>query len=128
MEGLMVGCNTNTKDLAKAVAKIETALPGFWWLVGQCSAYGAHAACAVDGKGCQADLLKRVKAGDPLDRGFGCKTRGGSPSEALRDVMHQALKFLRNKRMRGGRMVGWNTDTKDFAKAVAEFETALPGF
>ena len=25
-------------------------------------------------------------------------------------------------------MIGWNTDTKDFAKVVAEFETALPGF
>jgi hypothetical protein len=127
MEGLMVGWNTNTKDLAKAVAEIETALPGFWWLVGQCSMYGAHAACAVDGKGCQADLLKGVKAGDPLDRGFGCETRGGSPSEALRDVTQQALKYLRNKQMRG-LMVGWNTDTKDFAKAVAEFEAALPGF
>jgi len=92
----MLGWNTDTKDLAKVVAKIETALPGFWWLVGQRS-IGAHAACSVDGAGCQADLLEGVKAGDLLDSGFGCKTRG-SPGEALRAVMQQALEFLRKNR------------------------------
>jgi hypothetical protein len=93
----MAGGNTDTKDFAKAVAEFETALPGFWWSVGQCSV-GAHASCAVDGKGCQADLLEGVKGGDRLDRGFHCDTRGGSPSEALRDVMQQALEFLRTGR------------------------------
>jgi hypothetical protein len=83
--------------MAKAVAEFETALPGFWWLVGQCSVIGAHAACAVDGKGCQADLLEGVKGGDTLDNGFGCD-RGGSPSEALRDMMQRALEFLRTSR------------------------------
>src|SRR5262249_3812940 len=41
-------------------------------------------ACGVDGAGCQADLLE---GGETPDGGFGCDTRGVSPSEALRDVM-----------------------------------------
>ena len=119
----MAGGNTDTKDFAKAVAEFETALPGFWWSVGQCSV-GAHASCAVDGKGYQADLLEGVKGGDRLDRGFHCDTRGGSPSEALRDVMQQALEFLKpstpkgasRRRCRGYSrarevIVGSNTDT-----------------
>jgi|SRR5215510_8026367 len=89
----MTGWNTDTKGFAKAVADFEAALPGFWWRVGQCSV-GAHASCAVDGKGCQAELLDGVKTGDTLDLGFHCDTQGGAPSEALRDVMQQALKFL----------------------------------
>jgi|SRR5262245_45922298 len=138
----MAGWNTDTRDFAKAVAEFEAALPGFWWRVGQCSV-GAHASCAVDRKGCQAELLKGVKTGGTLHSGFHCDTRGGAPSEALRDVMEQALEFLRTsrcaaigasrRRCRGhGRalqlVVGWNTDTKDLARAVAEIETALPGF
>jgi hypothetical protein len=93
----MAGWNTDTKDFAKAVAEFEAALPGFWWSVGQCS-IGAHASCAVDGAGCQADLLDGVEAGDRLGVGFHCDTRGGPPSEALRDVMQQALEFLRTGR------------------------------
>src|SRR5262245_66267410 len=93
----MAGWNTDTRDFAKAVAEFEAGLPGFWWRVGQWSV-GAHASCAVDRKGCQAELLDGAKAGDTLNRGFHCDTQGGSPSEALRDVMQQALKFLRTRR------------------------------
>jgi hypothetical protein len=92
----MPGWDTDTYDFAKAVAEFEAALPGFWWSVGQCSV-GAHASCAVDGKGVQADLLDNVKAGEPLDEGFHCDTQGGSPADALRDVMRQALEHLRQK-------------------------------
>lgn len=88
--------NTDTKDFAAAVAEFEKALPGFWWSVGQCSV-GAHASCAVDGRGDQARLMEGVKAREPLDDGFHCDTRGGSPAEALRDVMHQALEHLAAK-------------------------------
>lgn len=89
----MTGWNTNTSDLAAAVAEFEAALPGFWWSVGQCSV-GAHASCAVDGGGCQAELLIGINAGDPLDSGFHCDTVKGEPAEALRDVMQQALAYL----------------------------------
>lgn len=82
--------NTDTDDFAAAVREFEQKLPGFWWSVGQCS-IGAHASCAVDGKGDQAALLDGIKAGDPLDSGFHADTHGGSPAEALRDVMMQAL-------------------------------------
>lgn len=85
--------NTNTEDFAAAVAEFERQLPGFWWSVGQCSV-GAHASCSVDGRGDQADLLGGVKGGEPLDVGFDCDTDGGSPAEALRDVMQQALAYL----------------------------------
>lgn len=87
------GWGTDAAAFAGVVAEFERALPGFWWSVGQCSV-GAHASCAVDGKGCQADLLARVHAGDPLDTGFHCDTDGGSPAEALRNVMDQALAYL----------------------------------
>lgn len=91
----MTGWNTDVALLAKAVFEFESALPGFWWSVGQCSV-GAHASCAVDGNGCQADLLVGVKGGtdNPLDTGFHCDTKGGYPHEALNNVMHQALAFL----------------------------------
>jgi hypothetical protein len=89
----MQGWNTDTQDFAAAVAEFEAALPGFWWSVGQCSV-GAHASCAVDGKGCQAHLLDGVKAGEPLDEGFHRDTQGGTPAEALRDVMRQAVEYL----------------------------------
>jgi hypothetical protein len=92
----MPGWNTDTHDFAQALSEFEAALPGFWWSVGQCS-LGAHASCGVDGKGCQGDLLKGVKAGEPLDAGFHCDTLGGSPAEALRDVMLQAVDYLRSK-------------------------------
>jgi hypothetical protein len=86
----MPGRNTDVQDFAKAVAEFELALPGFWWSVGQCS-IGAHASCAVDGPGA---LLHHVTAGEPLDTGFHCDTKGGTPAEALRDVMRQALAYL----------------------------------
>lgn len=89
----MPGWNTDTQAFAKAVAEFETALPGFWWSVGQCSV-GAHASCAVDGRGCQGDLLSNAKTGGPLDAGFHCDTQGGTPAEALRDVMRQATEHL----------------------------------
>jgi hypothetical protein len=92
------GWNTDTLDFAAAIAEFEVKLPGFWWSVGQCSV-GAHASCAVDGKGAQADLLNGVMAGEPLDAGFHCDTSGGSPAEALRDVMRQALKYLKSERL-----------------------------
>lgn len=87
------GWQTDAADFAKAVTEFETALPGFWWSVGQCSV-GAHASCSVDGKGVQADLLKGVEAGEPLDEGFHVDTIGGSPAEALRNVMRQATDYL----------------------------------
>ena len=90
------GWNTDTADFAQAVADFEAALPGFWWSVGQCSV-GAHASCAVDGRGVQADLLAGVKQGQLFDAGFHCDTDGGSPAEALRDVMQQALDFIARK-------------------------------
>ena len=89
----MTGWNTNTQDFAEAVAEFERQLPGFWWSVGQCSV-GAHASCAVDGRGSQADLLDGVQAGHPYDAGFHCDIHGGSPSDALRNVMTQALEHM----------------------------------
>jgi hypothetical protein len=88
-----MGWNTDTDDFRAAIQEFENALPGFWWSVGQCNV-GAHASCAVDGNGVQKDLLVGVKPGEPLDEGFHCDTQGGQPSEALRDVMHQALEYL----------------------------------
>lgn len=85
--------NTNTKEFAAAVAEFEKALPSFWWSVGQCSV-GAHASCAVDGNGEQSHLVDAIVAGEPLDTGFHCDTVKGSPAEALRDVMRQALEYL----------------------------------
>lgn len=87
--------NTDPQDLAHAVAEFEVALPGFWWSIGQCSV-GAHASCAVDGKGVQAHLIDGIKAGHPYDSGFHCDTSGGTPAEALRDVLMQALEFMRD--------------------------------
>jgi len=89
----MAGWETNTDDFAQAIREFEAALPGFWWSVGQCSV-GAHASCSVDGNGSQAFLLKGVKAGEPLDSGFHCDTIKGSPTEALNDVMRQAVEYL----------------------------------
>lgn len=94
----MAGWGTDTQDFAAAVREFETALPGFWWSVGQCSV-GAHASCSVDGRGSQAGLLEGVEAGAPLDAGFHCDTQGGSPAEALRDVMQQALAHLKQQRL-----------------------------
>jgi hypothetical protein len=88
-----VGWGTDPVAFAQAVADFEAALPGFWWSVGQCSV-GAHASCAVDGKGSQAHLLEGLLAGEPLDEGFHCDTTKGTPSEALRDVMRQAVEHL----------------------------------
>lgn len=82
--------NTDTEDFAAAVAEFELRLPGFWWSVGQCSV-GAHASCAVDGNGDQKHLIEGITAGDPFDSGFYVDTRGGSPADALRGVMEQAL-------------------------------------
>lgn len=89
-----MGWNTNEIELADAIHEFERSLPGFWWSVGQCSV-GAHASCAVDGSGEQQHLLDGVKAGDPLDAGFHCDTKGGTPAEALRNVMRQALEYSR---------------------------------
>ena len=93
----MVSWNTDTKDFAKAVAEFENSFARLL-VVGVSMLRWAHASCAVDGAGCQADLLNGVKASDTLDCGFHCDTRSGSPSEALRDVMLQALEFLRTSR------------------------------
>lgn len=92
----MTGWKTDAQEFAAAVAEFEKALPGFWWSVGQCSV-GAHASCAVDGAGCQSELLDGVEAGEPLDEGFHCDTQGGSPAEALRNVMQQALAHLKSR-------------------------------
>lgn len=93
MSGGTAGWGTDTAEFAAAVAEFEAALPGFWWSVGQCSV-GAHASCSVDGAGCQAHLLVGVKFDEPLDSGFHCDTKGGTPAEALRDVMRQAVDYL----------------------------------
>lgn len=82
--------NTDTAGFAAAIAEFERRLPGFWWSVGQCSV-GAHASCAVDGNGVWSHLLKGIDASDPLDEGFHVDTDGGSPAEAIRDIMAQAL-------------------------------------
>ena len=89
----MPGWGTDGTEFGKAVEEFEAALPGFWWSVGQCSV-GAHASCAVDGRGCQAHLLEGVKAGEPFDDGFHVDTNGGTPAEALRGVMNLALKYI----------------------------------
>ena len=90
---MSAGWGTDAADLAAAITEFEQHLPGFWWSLGMCSV-GAHASCAVDGKGCQANLLTGVKVGHPFDSGFHCDTDGGTPAEALRDVMTQALVFI----------------------------------
>lgn len=82
--------NTDADELAAVVKEFERRLPGFWWSVGQCSV-GAHASCAVDGSGDQAHLIDLIQYGDPFDAGFHCDTVKGTPAEALRDVMEQAL-------------------------------------
>jgi hypothetical protein len=98
---------TDTADFAKAVAEFEAALPGFWWSVGQCSV-GAHASCAVDGNGVQKEMLDQIgcnEAGQMIDAdgnvfqhpyndGFHVDTNGGSPADALRAVMRDAVKFM----------------------------------
>ena len=88
-----IAWNTDAEDLRAAVIELEDALPGFWWSIGQCSV-GAHASCAVDGNGVQAHLLDGVVAGEPFDSGFHCDTDGGSPAEALRNVMKQAVDYI----------------------------------
>lgn len=87
------GWRTNAEEMASVVYEFEQKLPGFWWSVGQCSV-GAHASCAVDGSGCQSSLLIECEVGDKFDSGFHCDTNGGSPAEALRVVMDQALSFI----------------------------------
>ena len=93
---------TDTADFADAVAEFEEKLPGFWWSVGQCSV-GAHASCGVDGDGDQKHLLDLVPVdaqgrvldrGHPYDHGIHIDTKGGSPAEALRHIMHEAIKFM----------------------------------
>lgn len=98
---------TDTADFASAVLEFESALPGFWWSVGQCSV-GAHASCGVDGNGDQKDLLDQMPTNDaglmidadgngfehPFNDGFHVDTSGGSPADALRDVMAQAVGFI----------------------------------
>ncbi len=85
--------NTDAADMADAVREFEAALPGFWWSVGQCSV-GAHASCAPDGNGDQAALMDGMETGSPLDAGFHADAGGGSPADALRDVMKQAVEYL----------------------------------
>lgn len=92
--------NTDAQAFAGAIIEFERRLPGFWWSVGQCS-LGAHASCAVDMDGCQAHLLSGSKHGNPLDSGFHCDTQGGSPAEALADVMQQALDYLATRQSAG---------------------------
>lgn len=87
------GWNTDTQELTAAVKEFEAVLPGFWWSVGQCSV-GAHASCAVDGNGVQKQLLDGIEAGNPFDAGFHCDTHKGTPAQALRDVMQQALSAI----------------------------------
>ena len=84
---------TDADDFAAAIYEFETKLPGFWWSAGQCSV-GAHASCAVDGMGVQSHLLNGIERSSPLDDGFHCDTIKGSPAEALRNVMAQALEYL----------------------------------
>jgi hypothetical protein len=69
-----------------------TPMKGKVSLVQQCSV-GAHASCAPDGKGAP-HLCAIAKHDDPLDSGFHCDTSGGSPAEAMRDVMRQAVEYL----------------------------------
>ncbi len=87
--------NTDAADFAQAIKEFEIALPGFWWSAGQCSV-GAHASCAVDSNGVQAYLLSSLVEGEdsPIDSGFHCDTDKGTPGQALRDVMCQALDWL----------------------------------
>lgn len=89
----MMSWNTDSSDLAEAIAEFEKALPGFWWSVGQCSV-GAHASCAIDSSGVQSDLLSGKPKGHPYDEGFHCDTIKGQPAAALLDVMRQACDFI----------------------------------
>ena len=91
---------TNTSDFSDAISEFETSLPGFWWSVGQCSV-GAHASCAVDGFGPQANLLEGIEAGHPYDDGFHVDTIKGSPAEALRAVLAEAVEFMKRQEAQG---------------------------
>lgn len=84
--------NTDVNELAATVAEFERRLPGFWWSLGMCNV-GAHASCGVDNKTEWGYLVANLKHGvdDPLDSGFHCDTDKGTPIDALRDVMLQAL-------------------------------------
>lgn len=100
--------NTDTADLGAAIAEFEKTLPEFWWTVGQCD-LGAHASCGVDANGEQAHLLKHLptnpdgfmREDHPFDSGFHCDTVKGTPSEAIRDVMRQAVVFINNLKQDG---------------------------
>ncbi len=97
----IVEFRTNADKLALAIADFEAALPGFWWSIGQCSV-GGHASCAVDGNGVQRYLLDGIEAGHPFDSGFHCDTVGGTPAEALENVMEQAMLALTELAQREG--------------------------
>jgi hypothetical protein len=86
--------NTDSSELTAAIDDFEAEFPGFWWSVGQCSV-GAHASCAVDGAGIQRHLLNGIEAGHPYDDGFHCDTVGGSPADALRNILDQVRQFMK---------------------------------
>ena len=44
-------------DMARAIAELEEALPGWWWSAGKCS-ISFDASCGPDRTGPDADLLK----------------------------------------------------------------------
>lgn len=110
---------TDTDEFSDAVNEFENAFPGFWWSVGQCSV-GAHASCGVDGNGCASGLLKGIKQGHPYDSGWHCDTRGGSPAEALRDVMRQAVTFINSEGKRMARKATKKAVKKPAKKAAVK--------
>lgn len=75
---------TDLTELSIAIAEFETALPGWWWMVGTCN-LTRDASCGPDFRDarCSAEDVER------FDKGFHCDHKG-SLADALRDVMYQA--------------------------------------
>lgn len=77
--------DTETDELAAAIHEFETALPGWWWLVGTCN-LTRDASCGPDFR----DARCSDEEVEAFDKGFHCDSEG-SLADALRDVMRQAL-------------------------------------
>lgn len=87
----------NPDDLARAIREFEGALPGWWWSIGSCSVT-AHASCGPDRNGGDAHLIVGRNA---FDHGFHADLGEGTPADALRDVMKQAVSARSDARMGG---------------------------
>ncbi len=83
---------TDLTLLSIVIKEFEEKLPGFWWSIGQCE-IGAHASCGLDIAGPNGHLMPDTPS--PLDSGFHHDTDKGQPDEALSQVMHGALEYLK---------------------------------